>query len=146
VAVFVAKSQGVKVWAGVRRAQREAASALGVEGVVALDDEVDCRRLPTLDGIADTIGGPTTERLLERVRRGGTVGSVVGEPAGAKERGIEVRHVWAHPDPDRLASMIRAVADGTLVIPIAKRFALSDIREAHRLAEKGAGGKVLLRL
>jgi NADPH:quinone reductase-like Zn-dependent oxidoreductase len=146
VAVFVAKSRGVKVWAGVRRAQKDAAAALGVEGVVALEDEVDCRRLPTLDGIADTVGGPTTQKLLERVRPGGTVATVVGEPEGARERGLEVRHVWARPDPNRLASMVRAVAEGTLVIPIAKRFPLSEIREAQELAEKGAGGKVLLRL
>ena len=52
----------------------------------------------------------------------------------------------AHPDPERLASMLRAVAEGTIVIPIAKRFPVSEIREAHELAEKGAGGKVLLRL
>jgi NADPH:quinone reductase-like Zn-dependent oxidoreductase len=52
----------------------------------------------------------------------------------------------AHPDPDRLASLVHAVAEGTLVIPIAKRFPLSEIREAQELAEKGAGGKVLLRL
>jgi NADPH:quinone reductase-like Zn-dependent oxidoreductase len=146
VAVFVAKGRGAKVWAGVRGAQKEAATVLGVQGVVALEDEVDCRRLPTLDGIADTVGGPTTQRLLERVRQGGTVGSVVGDPPGARERGIEVRHVWAHPDPERLASMLRAVAEGTLVIPIAKRFALSEIRQAHDLAERGAGGKVLLRV
>jgi NADPH:quinone reductase-like Zn-dependent oxidoreductase len=146
VAVFVAKGRGAKVWAGVRGAQKEAATVLGVQGVVALEDEVDCRRLPTLDGSADTVGGPTTQRLLERVRQGGTVGSVVGDPPGARERGIEVRHVWAHPDPERLASMLRAVAEGTLVIPIAKRFALSEIRQAHDLAERGAGGKVLLRV
>jgi NADPH:quinone reductase-like Zn-dependent oxidoreductase len=42
--------------------------------------------------------------------------------------------------------MVRAVAEGTLVIPIAKRFPLSEIREAQELAEKGAAGKVLLRL
>jgi NADPH:quinone reductase-like Zn-dependent oxidoreductase len=146
VAVFVAKSRGVKVWAGVRRAQKDAAAALGAVGVVALEDEVDCRRLPTLDGIADTVGGPTTQKLLERVRPGGSVGTVVGEPAGARERGLEVRHIMAHPDPDRLASLVHAVAEGTLVIPIAKRFPLSEIREAQELAEKGAGGKVLLRL
>jgi NADPH:quinone reductase-like Zn-dependent oxidoreductase len=145
-AVFVAKNRDVKVWAGVRRAQKDAAAALGVEGVVALEDEVDCRRLPTLDGIADTVGGPTIQKLLERVRRGGTVGTVVGEPAGASERGLEVRHVSAHPDADRLASMVRAVGEGTLVIPIARRFPLSEIREAQELAEKGASGKVLLRL
>jgi NADPH:quinone reductase-like Zn-dependent oxidoreductase len=146
VAVYVAKSRGIKVWAGVRRPQKDAAAALGVEGVVALDDEVDCRRLPTLDGIADTVGATTTQKLLDRIRPGGTVGSVVGEPAGARERGLAVRHVWAHPDPDRLASMVRAMAEGALVIPIAKRFLLSEIREAQELAEKGAGGKVLLRL
>lgn len=146
VAVFVAKTRGAKVWAGVRRAQKEAAAALGAEGVVALDDEVDFRRLPTLDGIADTVGGLTTQKLLERARPGGTVGSVVGEPAGARERGLEVRPIAAHADPARLASMVHAVAEGTLVIPIARRFPLSEIREAHALAEKGAGGKVLLRL
>jgi NADPH:quinone reductase-like Zn-dependent oxidoreductase len=144
VAVFVAKRGGVKVWAGVRGAQKDAASALGVDGVVALEDDVDCRRLPALDGIADTVGGPATQKLLERVRAGGSVGSVVGEPAGARERGLEVRHVWAHPDPDRLGSMLRAVAEGALVIPIARRFPLSEVRQAHDLAERGAGGKVLL--
>jgi NADPH:quinone reductase-like Zn-dependent oxidoreductase len=146
VAVFVAKSRGAKVWAGVRRAQVEAAAALGVEGVVALEDESDCRRLPILDGIADTVGGPTLVRLVEKIRRGGALGSVVGEPPEARERGLEVRHVWAKPDPERLAWMVRAVVEGDLVIPVAKRFPLSEIRAAHELAQKGAGGKVLLRL
>jgi len=144
VAVFTAKSRGVNVWAGVRRAQKSAAAALGAAGVVALDDEEDWRRLPTLDGIADTVGGPTTLKLLEKLRGGGSVGTVVGEPAGARERGLEVRHIFAHPDPDRLASMVRAVAEGALVIPIARRFPLAEIRQAQELAEKGAGGKVLL--
>ena len=66
-AVFAAKGRGVRVWAGVRRAQKEAAQALGVDGVVALDDEIDCRRLPTLDAIADTVGASVTEKLLDRV-------------------------------------------------------------------------------
>jgi hypothetical protein len=35
--------------------------------------------------------------------------------------------------------MLRAVADGTLVIPIAKRFPLSEIRDAQGLAEKRIG-------
>ncbi len=143
-AAFVAKSRGVNVWAGVRRTQKTAAAALGAAGVVALDDEEDWRRLPTLDGIADTVGGPTTLKLLERLRKGGSLGTVVGEPPGARERAFEVRHVWAHPDPDRLASLVRAVAEGALVIPIARRFPLSEIREAQTMAEKGAGGKVLL--
>jgi NADPH:quinone reductase-like Zn-dependent oxidoreductase len=145
-AVFAAKGRGVRVWAGVRRTQKEAAQALGVDGVVALDDEIDCRRLPTLDGIADTVGASVTEKLLDRVRRGGVVASVASDPKGAHERGIEVRHHSAHPDPERLAALVRAVAEGALVIPIAMRFPLAHIREAQRFAEQGAAGKVIVRV
>ncbi len=143
-AVFAAKARGVRVWAGVRQNQKDAARALGVAGVVALDDEVDCKRLPTLDGIADTVGAAVTERLLDRVRRGGVVASVASDPKGADERGLEVRHQWAHPDPARLARLVRAVAEGALVIPIARRFPLAQIRDAQQFAQQGAGGKVLV--
>ena len=145
-AVFAAKGRGVKVWVGVRANQKDAAAALGVDGVVALDDESDCRRLPTLDGIADTIGASVTEKLLDRVRRGGVVASVASDPKGAQEHGLEVRHHSAHPDPERLARLVRAVADGALVIPIAKRFTLAQIREAQQFAEQGGGGKVIVRI
>jgi NADPH:quinone reductase-like Zn-dependent oxidoreductase len=145
-AVFVAKTRGLRVWAGVRRSQKDAAEALRVDGVVALDDEIDCRWLPTLDGIADTVGASVTERLLDRVRRGGVVASVASDPKGAHERGLEVRHHWAHPDPERLAALVRAVAEGALVIPIARRFPLAQIREAQQFAEQGAGGKVIVRV
>jgi NADPH:quinone reductase-like Zn-dependent oxidoreductase len=145
-AVFVAKRRGVRVWVGVRGSQKVAAGALGVDGVVALDDEMDCRRLPTLDGIADTIGASVTERLLDKVRPGGVVASVTSDPKGAEERGLKVHHQWAHPDPERLATLVRAVAEGALVIPIAKRFPLAQIREAQQFAEKGAGGKVVVQL
>jgi NADPH:quinone reductase-like Zn-dependent oxidoreductase len=143
-AVFASKKRGVKVWVGVRRSQRAAAEALGVDGVVALDDEIDSRRLPTLDGIADTVGASVTERLLDRVRRGGVVASVASDPKGAQEHGLEVRHHWAHPDPERLAALVRAVTEAALVIPIAKRFPLTQIREAQQFAERGAGGKVVV--
>jgi NADPH:quinone reductase-like Zn-dependent oxidoreductase len=145
-AVFAAKGRGVKVWVGVRRSQKDAAEALGVDGVVALDDETDCRRLPPLDGIADTVGASVTEKLLERVRRGGVVASVASDPKGAQERGLEVRHHSAHPDPERLARLVRAVAEGALVIPIARRFSLAQIREAQQFAEQGAGGKVIVQI
>jgi len=145
-AVFAAKERGVRVWTGVRRNQREAAAALGVDGVVALDDEADCRRLPKLDGIADTLGAYVTERLVDRVRPGGTIASVASEPNNASARGLEVRHHTAHPDPERLARLLRAVADGALVIPIARRFRLAQIREAQQCAEQGAGGKVIVQV
>jgi|HubBroStandDraft_6_1064221.scaffolds.fasta_scaffold228534_2 NADPH:quinone reductase-like Zn-dependent oxidoreductase len=145
-AVFTAITRGAKVWAGVRGTQKVEATKLGVEGVAALDDDAEVDRLPKLDAIADTVGGPTTQKLLGKVKGGGTVGSVVGEPTGAKERGLVVRAFMAHPDRKRLSEMAQAAAEGKLVVPIATRMPLAAIREAQRLGEKGAGGKIVLRV
>jgi NADPH:quinone reductase-like Zn-dependent oxidoreductase len=145
-AVYTAKARGANVWAGVRRSQQAAAMRLGVDGLVVLDDDHANAQVPMFDAIADTVGGATAQKLLDKVRRGGVIASVVGEPAGARDRGIEARHVWAHPDSERLAALVRAVGDRALVIPIAKRYSLAQIREAHQAAQMGAGGKVLVEM
>jgi len=144
VALFVAKSHGATVWAGVRGSQLSEAESLGADGVVSLDDTDAIAKLPLLDGIADTVGGETVQKLLGRVKAGGAIGSVVGQPAGAKEHGLVVRALFAHVDSKRLGELARAVAEKKLLIPIAKRMPLSEAREAQALAEKGAGGKVVL--
>jgi NADPH:quinone reductase-like Zn-dependent oxidoreductase len=143
-AVFTARAAGVKVWAGVRANQVAEAAELGAEGVVALDERASVERLPQLDAIADTVGGEAVAKVLGKVKPGGTIGSVVGPPAGAKERGLVVNAILAHPDAKRLAELGRAVAEGKLSIPIAKRFPLAQAREAQELAESHVGGKVLL--
>jgi len=142
-AVFAARATGARVFAGVRRSQLPGASELDVEAV-ALDDDAALARLPQLDSIADTVGGQTIQKLLGKVKGGGVIGSVLGETPGAKDHGLVVRAHGAHPDGRRLTELARAVADGKLVIPIARRLPLAQIREAQTLAEKGAGGKVVL--
>jgi NADPH:quinone reductase-like Zn-dependent oxidoreductase len=143
-AVFAAQARGATVYAGVRGAQKAEAASLGAEAVVALDDDAEIAQLPQLDSIADTVGGEIMGKLLGKLKPGGTIGSIVGPPAGAEERGFVVRAMMAHADPKRLGELARAVADGKLVIPIARRFPLSQAREAQKLAEAGAGGKVVL--
>ncbi len=145
VAVYAAKTRGAIVWAGVRTSQRAEAVKLDVDGVVALDDDADIAKLPTLDAIADTVGGDTIKKLFGKLRTGGVLGSVVGEPAGAREYGIVVHAFLAHPDPGGLARYAAAVAQGKLVIPIAKRMPLASAGEAQVFAEKRhPGGKVVL--
>jgi NADPH:quinone reductase-like Zn-dependent oxidoreductase len=144
VAVFVAKSRGAKVWVGVRARQKIDAESLDAEGIVALDDDADIAKLPQLDGIADIVGSDTIKKLLGKVKPGGTIASVLGEPAGVKERGLVVRAIFAHPDPKRLGELARAVAEGRIVVPIAKKLPLTEARQAQVLAQKSAGGKVVL--
>jgi NADPH:quinone reductase-like Zn-dependent oxidoreductase len=144
VAVFAAKARGATVYAGVRGRHKAEAARLGADRVVALDDDSDIEGLPLLDAIADTVGGDTIKKLLGKVKPGGTIGSIVGEPAGAKERGLVVHALMAHLDAKRLGELTAAVAGGRLLVPIARRFPFNEVGQAHKLAEGGAGGKVLL--
>jgi NADPH:quinone reductase-like Zn-dependent oxidoreductase len=143
-AVYGAKQRGAKVLAGVRKKDKEQAKDLRADGVVAIDDEAEIKALPQLDGIADTVGGETIQKLIPRVKPGGTIGSVLGEPPGAKQRGFKVAAFSAQPNAKQLHEFVEAVARERFRIPIAKRFSLSQAGEAQKAAEKGAGGKVLI--
>jgi NADPH:quinone reductase-like Zn-dependent oxidoreductase len=144
-AVYAAAARGAKVVAGVRRERKAEAAKLDVVDVIALDDERDLERLRQVDAIANAMAG-SIETLLGKVKPGGTIGSVTGEPPGAKEMGLTVRGHVVHPDSRRLAELARAAEEGRLIIPIATRMPLTQIREAHAMAEKGAEGKVVLRM
>jgi NADPH:quinone reductase-like Zn-dependent oxidoreductase len=144
-ALFGARAAGAKVWAGVRKSQRAEAAKLGASGVVALDDEADWSNLPMLDAIANTVAGESIKKLYDKLKPGGVIGSVLGEPPGAKERGFTVRAFTAHPNSTTLSKYATAVAKGELVIPIAKRFPLAQAAEAQNFAENSKpGGKVVL--
>ncbi|HEX3775687.1 MAG TPA: NADP-dependent oxidoreductase [Polyangiaceae bacterium] len=144
VAVWVAKQRGARVLAGVRSKQLEAARELGADGVIAIDDEASIARMPEVDRIADAVDGETIAKLLPKLKKGGILGSALGEPAAAKARGIKVNAFQAQPEPQRLHELASAVANGSLVVPIANRFPLGQAAEAHALAERGGVGKVLL--
>jgi NADPH:quinone reductase-like Zn-dependent oxidoreductase len=143
-AVFVAKQRGLRVLAGVRGKQREAAAALGADQVVILDDDAALDRMGDLDAIGDNVGGETIAKLLPHLRAGGTLASVVGEPAAAKGLPITVRAFLVRPDAQQLASLAQAVARNELAIPIAERLPLAKAGEAQERAHQGAQGKILL--
>ena len=144
-AVFDARRRGARVIAGVRGRQKSAAAELGADRVVALDDEAEIAQLPELDIIADTVGGETIGKLLPHLRPGGTLASVLGEPAAAKGKPIEVRAFMAQPDAELLRALVEAVAQKQLAIPIAQRLPLAKAGEAQQLVEQHkVAGKVLL--
>jgi NADPH:quinone reductase-like Zn-dependent oxidoreductase len=142
--VFVAKQYGARPIAGVRAKQKAEAQSLGADSVVALDDDAEIATLPELDAIADTVNGETTGKLIPWLKKSGRLASVLGKPAAAEKAGIDVRPVWSRPDGKRLCELAKDFRDGKLKIPIAKRFSLSEIRDAHRAAQNGVDGKIAL--
>ena len=145
-AVYVARQHGARVLAGVRGSEIEKAEReLHVDGVVAIDDEAQIANLHDLDAIADTVGPPIIQRLLKSIRAGGVLGSVLGPPEGANKHDLRVEAMMAVPDASRLYQLADDVARGAFAIPIARTLPLSQIQEAHRLAEShGTNGKIIL--
>lgn len=144
-AVHVARQHGARVLAGVRSTEKEQAAELKADGVVAIDSIDEIGRLHDLDAIADTVGGSAIQRLLRSIRKGGVLGSVLGEPEGAKRYDIRVEAFMAQPDAARMRALAEDVAHGEFAIPVARTMKLQDIQEAHRLAEKGGiGGKIVV--
>lgn len=143
-AVHVARKLGARVLAGVRSSQKNQAAELHADEVIAIDDEGEIDRLHNLDAIADTVGGPTIQRLLKAIKSGGVLGSVLGVPEGAGNYGIRVEAMMTVPDAARLHELAGDFARHEFTIPIARVMKLKDIQEAHRLAESGVGGKIVL--
>jgi NADPH:quinone reductase-like Zn-dependent oxidoreductase len=144
-AMHVARKHGARVLAGVRAKEKDEASKLKVDGVVAIDSEEEIERLRDLDAIADTVGGTTIQRLLKTIRKGGVLGSVLGEPEDAKKYDIRVGAFMAQPDASRLHQLADDVARHEFSIPIARTMKLQEIQEAHRIFERGGlAGKIVL--
>jgi len=144
-AVFTANSRGANVIAGVLKRQFGDAKTVGAGQVVATDDDTAIANLPPLDAVADTVGGRTAEKLVARVKPGGVVASVVGNPSNAADfPSVKAVFVFSKFDRKTLEFMAEAVRDGKMVIPVSRKLPLSEAAKAQAIAEKGGGGKILL--
>ena len=144
-AVFTAKDRGATVIAGVLKRQMDDAKTLGVDQVIATDDDNAIANLPPLDAVADTVGRALAEKLMAKIKPGGVYASVVGPPQNAaKYPSVKVVPVFSNFDRGTLQFMAEAVRDGKLVIPISEKLPLSKAAEAQAAVEKGGAGKILL--
>ncbi len=145
-AVHTAKKLGVHVIAGVRARQLPEATALGVSGTVAVDDESAIARLAMVDGVIDTVGGETAAKLFAKVKSGGRFGyaSVFPDGVSATNPTVKVTRVFARPDASKVREFADDIRDGKFVLPISQRLPLQDAAKAHALAQKGGSGKIVL--
>jgi NADPH:quinone reductase-like Zn-dependent oxidoreductase len=146
-AVHTAHKLGAQVIAGVRASQLAQARALGTLDVVALDDDAAIAALPMVDGVADTVGGDTAAKLLNKVKNGGYFGyaSVLPDGAFKLNPAVTITRVFARPDASKVREFADDIRDGKFILPISHRLPLRDAGEAQALLQKGgAGGKILL--
>ena len=99
--MFAAKDRGCVVIAGVRAKDLSAASGLGADHIIALDDDAAMAALKPVDLVANTVRGPSAAQLLAKVKSGGQFASVTGVPEGDdKYPQVGFKAQVSKPDPD----------------------------------------------
>jgi NADPH:quinone reductase-like Zn-dependent oxidoreductase len=145
-AVHIAKKIGAQVIAGVRRKEFDDARALGVSGVLAIDEDEAIGTFRLVDAIADTVGGEVAAKLITKVKQNGSFGysALLPESAAAQNPTVRITRVLTKPDPSKVREFADDVRDGKFILSIGRRMPLCDAAEAHVLGEKGGIGKILL--
>ncbi|WP_213805283.1 NADP-dependent oxidoreductase [Granulicella sp. dw_53] len=144
-AVWTAKKAGAIVIAGVHKSQLKEAAGIGADEIIALDDSAAMQKLGFLDAFADTIGHETAEKLLGKVKSGGTFASVLNVSSYAKlNPTLRIVYVRSVPDAASLRILAEDVAAGHLKIPIDRMLPLDEAAAGQAAVEKGGIGKVLL--
>jgi NADPH:quinone reductase-like Zn-dependent oxidoreductase len=110
-----------------------------------MDDDNALDAIAPVDVVANTVRGPTAQRLLGKVKQGGIYASVTGAPDNAQDfPSIRLVPFVSKQDASGLRHMAQAVSSGKLIIPIDRRLPLKDAAQGHAAVEKGVAGKVLL--
>ena len=142
-AMHAARQRGAEIIAGVRAGQREAAFVLGAAAVI-VPGEDDWNGAP-FDAVADMIGGPHVATLCRSLRKGGRIVSAATDPIPAFGLCATPEFFAVRPDGTRLAALLRELAHGAVVVPIARSFPLEQAAEAQRMVDAGGThGKVIL--
>ena len=113
---------------------------------IAIDDDAEIDKLTPVDCVANLVSGSLADKLLIRVKPGGTFGHFPqGNPQNAAlYPTIHTALVFAQIDAATTWHYAEAVRDGKLTIPIERIMPLADAAAAQAIAEKGGTAKIIL--
>lgn len=132
---------GAKPVAGVRYERLEDARSLAGEAI----DITEQPAAATFD-FAISTAPAVAGILIDHVRDGGQVASIVQVPGGANvDDRITIHELRHYTDADTMAAVLKAASEGLLIIPIAKTFPLGEIGAAQGAVADGVQGKVVLK-
>lgn len=148
-AVQIAKLKGAHVIAVASGRHKSLLHDLGA------DDFIDYGKTPPedvahdIDLVVDALGGPTSGRFLQTIKRGGALFPVYplgfAHAAEAEQRGITVSATQVRSSGAQLAEVARLLDDGTIRTVIDSIYPLADARKAHERAAQGhIQGKIVL--
>jgi NADPH:quinone reductase-like Zn-dependent oxidoreductase len=149
LAIQIAKSIGAYVATTATGDDMEYVRKLGADQVIDYKTEAFELKVKEFDAAFDTVGGATTTKTFQTLRRGGRLVSMLGQPDEALAQKHEVTAIeqFTQVTTERLNRLAELIDSGRIKIRIDKMFSLNKGKEAFQLAEEGhPKGKVILEI
>ncbi|GEN11822.1 NADPH:quinone reductase [Myxococcus fulvus] len=148
-AVQLAKWKGARVIAVSVGAHESFLRDLGADEFIDFTKSRPEERVRDVDLVVDAVGGPSTGRFLQTLKRGGALFPIFPLGfSGAEEaatRGFTVSATQVRSNGPQLEEVGRLFEMGTLRVAIDSTFPLADARKAHERAARGhIQGKLVL--
>jgi len=149
LAVQLAKWKGAHVIAVASGAHEAFLRELGADEFIDYTKTAPEDTAQDVDVVLDTLGGPTTGRFLQTLKRGGALFPVF--PLGfsgaeeAAKQGFTVSATQVRSSGTQLAKLAGLLDAGTVRVAVDSTFPLADARSAHERAARGhIRGKIVL--
>ncbi len=149
IAIQLAKAIGAYCATTVSGNDIEFAKKLGADEVIDYKLKSFEKVLKDFDAVYDTVGGKTTEKSFEVLKKGGTLVSMLGEPNGNLAKKYEVSAIGQSTkvNTERLKRLTKYIDNGKVKVNIDKVFPLDQTKEAFTYFEKESPrGKVVLKI
>jgi NADPH:quinone reductase-like Zn-dependent oxidoreductase len=149
IAIQVAKAAGAHVATTASGDDVAYVQSLGADQVIDYKKESFEQRLKDFDAVFDTVGGDTTKKSFNVLKKGGTLVSMLGQPDAALAKQHEVTGVgqFTQVTTEILRRLAQLVDEGKVKIRVAQVFPLEKAQEAFRLVEEGhPRGKVVFKM
>lgn len=149
IAIQLAKSVGAYVATTVKAEDMEFVKSLGADETIDYTSQKFEELLKEYDAVFDTVGGETTDKSFQVLKKGGILVSMLGEPKQELSQKYEVTALGQGTQTDtvRLTRLAELVDKGQIKVHIDKIFPLKQVQEAFTYQEKiHPKGKVVLRI
>lgn len=148
-AVQLAKWKGAYVIAVASGKHESFLRDLGVDEFIDYTKTAAEDIVHDVDLVIDGVGGPTSDRFLRTVKRGGALFPIF--PLGfagfeeAEKLGVTVSATQVRSSGEQLAKLAELLNDGTVRVAIDSIFPLADANKSHERAAQGSiQGKIVL--
>lgn len=148
VAIQLAKAIGAYVATTVSTNDIDFVKNLGVDQAIDYKNQ-DFSKLTNFDAVFDTVGGETTNKSFQVLKKGGVIVSMLGQPNQglAQQHGITAIGQGTKTNTDHLRRLTELVDSGKINVNVDKVFPLEQVKEAFIYQEEvHPRGKVVLKI